>query len=184
MATHLCSPVILTQSSCCQGNLVPDIRRPLQETKQLLTNNSYTGYLLGMGKKSVHPLTLTRSKIKCRQQYNPYHTESCFSMAKSNRYVGLRVGMCLKKGENSKGKAWSSFIIFTLKFITVIIPICFHNKTSLLPQVFKYIWSLRKTHHGLSCDYTKLNLRSSGHVWSGFLFPWLLKMHWAGSLTA
>lgn len=41
MAIYLCSPVILTQSSCCQGNLVPDIRRPLQETKQLLTNNSY-----------------------------------------------------------------------------------------------------------------------------------------------
>ena len=56
-STYLCSPVILTQSSCCQGNLVPDIRRSLQETKQLLTNNSlsHTGYLLGMEKKLFTP---------------------------------------------------------------------------------------------------------------------------------
>lgn len=35
-----------------------------------------------------------------------------------NGYMGLRLDMCLRKRENSKGKARSSFIIlFTLKYI-------------------------------------------------------------------
>ena len=80
-----------------------------------------------MEKKSVHPLTLRQNRINSRQQHNLYHTESCFLnfstiaivMAENNRYVGLRVGMALrKKGENS-------IILFILKLINFHYPFMF-----------------------------------------------------------
>lgn len=100
MATYLYSPVILTQSSCCQGNLVPDIRRPLQETKQLLTNNSCILYRIPAGNgKDVCSSNSETEQVNYKQHYNLYHTHSPAShfstkvtvMAESNSCVGLRV---------------------------------------------------------------------------------------------